>query len=317
MNAPRTASRKTKVGQGKAVTSLKHTWLEQVAVDSGLPPLAMRAAVRIWSHWNAKTQTARPSYMRIAEDLAASEWGVIKAVKALIERGHLRIAVAGKQGSGHSNAYALVLKGLEKPEAGDRVPEREKPQQAEGFQETEIPQQPLGFSEKVKPQRLAGKNPNGRWDEPLNPTPIVPERSGEAGAASAEPSANAPDTQWAERFLRVMPHRPSHVPTATPQLMRALEKARASGALPAEILAGAERCAKYQARHFGEGPYAYAPTPEAFLRKEQWRAAWDDPPQRKPKRRPNREEKEEQQQALLRQIREGRASSAPAAEAAE
>ena len=99
--------------------------------------------------------------------------------------------------------------------------------------------------------------------------------------------------------------------------MRALEKARASGALPAEILAGAERCAKYQARHFGEGPYAYAPTPEAFLRKEQWRAAWDDPPQRKPKRRPNREEKEEQQQALLRQIREGRASSAPAAEAAE
>ena len=180
MNTPRTASRKTKVGQGKAVTSLKHTWLEQVAVDSGLPPLAMRAAVRIWSHWNAKTQTARPSYMRIAEDLAASEWGMIKAVKALIERGHLRIAVAGKQGSGHSNAYALVLKGPEKPEAGDRVPEREKPQQAEGFQETEIPQQPLGFSEKVKPQRLAGKNPNGRWDEPLNPTPIVPERSGEA-----------------------------------------------------------------------------------------------------------------------------------------
>jgi hypothetical protein len=279
----------------KQFTRLKFDWLEQVASDDGLPPQAPRIAILLASRYlNKDTLLANPSYETIADDLRIEENTAIATVRALINRGHMVIAIPGRKGRGHSNHYRPIIS-ENKTLNPARVFQRQNPKSSEGFKETENPQFDL-----LKTLNGEGMNPI----EPYPPTPFPAEPSAE-GAQIAEPRAEEPGAdrlaQDAAEFLAAMPHRPSHVATPSKGFLRAYAEARAEGATRDDILAGAHRCKAYHAAKHGNGVCDYAPSPDSFLRERKWMASWKLPTKRR--RVIDPDDREEAREALRREIR--------------
>ena len=95
----------------KQFTAKIFRWLHQVNIDVELPLSAMKVAVRLSGDFNeAQDGMAWPSCITIAEAIGLSETAVIRSVRVLEARKHVRINW-GKQGRGHSNQYWMIEKG--------------------------------------------------------------------------------------------------------------------------------------------------------------------------------------------------------------
>ena len=104
--------------------------IHQVNADGWLPHSAAKTAIALVDYFNeGEGGMAWPSCRTIADDSALSEHTVIRSVRLLGERGHLRIAW-GKQGRGHPNRYWMI----ENSDQRDLFEER-KPQRAEVLEE--------------------------------------------------------------------------------------------------------------------------------------------------------------------------------------
>lgn len=90
-------------------TARKLSWLEQIAKDAGLPPSATRVGVLLSSYLNRETDDAWPSIDRICAELGMSDRGVQKAIKSLIERGHIERKTGGGRAS--TNRYSILCTG--------------------------------------------------------------------------------------------------------------------------------------------------------------------------------------------------------------
>jgi Helix-turn-helix domain len=85
-------------------------WLNQVKADREVTPSAFLVAFEIGQGFNAEYGGAAwPSSLTIAKAVGLSEPSIIRIVRQLAQRGHLKID-PGKQGAGHSNRYFMVLK---------------------------------------------------------------------------------------------------------------------------------------------------------------------------------------------------------------
>ncbi|TAI65693.1 helix-turn-helix domain-containing protein [Bradyrhizobium sp. Leo170] len=84
-------------------------WLQQIAADRKLPPMALHVATILARHVNQTTGDAWPSLKTIAKGLGIKHVrSVIRNVNALAQHGHLEVATGG--GRTHSNHYRPVLK---------------------------------------------------------------------------------------------------------------------------------------------------------------------------------------------------------------
>jgi hypothetical protein len=91
-------------------TRQKFVWLAQVKADRELSPSAFMVAFELTQLFNAEYGGAAwKSSLNIAKAVGLSEPSIIRIVRQLRERGHLKIE-PGKRGAGHSNRYFMVLK---------------------------------------------------------------------------------------------------------------------------------------------------------------------------------------------------------------
>jgi len=84
-------------------------WLDRVALDADLLPLAVRVAVRIVHHMNKDHDAVWPAQGTLAADLKKSRKGIQNALDDLKKRGHIRIEVG--RGRGATNRYIPILGG--------------------------------------------------------------------------------------------------------------------------------------------------------------------------------------------------------------
>lgn len=82
----------------------RFAWLDAVATDARLPPLAVRVAV-VLGRWLNAEGVAWPAVATIAAALGATDRAVQKAISALVEAGH--IAVERRRGRGHTNEITI------------------------------------------------------------------------------------------------------------------------------------------------------------------------------------------------------------------
>jgi hypothetical protein len=98
-------------------TAMQFTWLHQINEDIELPASDLKVALQLTRHFNEKEGgRAFPGYETLAEgcepytkDIGVSEHTVIRSVRRLQERGHLRVEW-GKPGRGHPNQYWMIIK---------------------------------------------------------------------------------------------------------------------------------------------------------------------------------------------------------------
>jgi hypothetical protein len=83
-------------------------WLKQISSDPKLSALAVRVAIRLATHFNSDTGEAWPAHGTLADATGAKRNGVIHAIAALVERGHLVSEV--RKGRGRTNVYRWILK---------------------------------------------------------------------------------------------------------------------------------------------------------------------------------------------------------------
>jgi hypothetical protein len=83
-------------------------WLQRVALDLSLPPLAVRVACILTRYVNTRSFEAWPAQPTIANELGVTPRGVRAAVAELVAHGHLKVVVGG--GRGNSNRYRPILK---------------------------------------------------------------------------------------------------------------------------------------------------------------------------------------------------------------
>ena len=84
-------------------------WLNQVKADRALTASAFIVAFEIGQHFNRKRGGAVwPSYLTIANAVRLDEATVVRMVRRLHERGHIKIE-PGKRGRGHPNRYFMVV----------------------------------------------------------------------------------------------------------------------------------------------------------------------------------------------------------------
>jgi Helix-turn-helix domain len=85
--------------------ALKFKWLEQVAVDRQLPPLAASVCIWLCRHFNLDEDGAAwPHQETIAQALGISRRWVIKVLQALVERGYL---FSEQRGQDQPNLYRM------------------------------------------------------------------------------------------------------------------------------------------------------------------------------------------------------------------
>lgn len=83
-------------------------WLKQVNADPELPASAAKVAIRLSPDFNEGLGgKAWSAFKTMGEDISLSERHVIRAIRALEARGHLRVQW-GKQGRGHSSQYWML-----------------------------------------------------------------------------------------------------------------------------------------------------------------------------------------------------------------
>jgi hypothetical protein len=98
-------------------------FLNEVCADSEINGAAMKVAYAITQFINWETGVAFPSLETLAEKTGLYPYSVRRAVKILVERGHIGFE-PGKQGRGHPNRYWLLKRDEtgEEKKAADREP---------------------------------------------------------------------------------------------------------------------------------------------------------------------------------------------------
>jgi len=92
----------------KAFTAKVFRWLHQVNEDVELPASAAKVAIRLSRDFNEEQGgKAWSACKMMGDDIGLSERHVIRAIRALEARGHLRVQW-GKQGRGHSSQYWML-----------------------------------------------------------------------------------------------------------------------------------------------------------------------------------------------------------------
>jgi hypothetical protein len=133
----------------KTFTAKVFRWLHQVNADPELPASAAKVAIRLSPDfnegWGGKAWSA---FKTMGDDISLSERHVIRAIRALEARGHLRVQW-GKQGRGHSSQYWMLER---EPDLFDD----EKPAPAPVFEQNKT-----GISGTVKPASGVRKPASG------------------------------------------------------------------------------------------------------------------------------------------------------------
>lgn len=102
-------SSKTRINRRRDTRKL-FVWLDQVRGDPELSPSAFKVAYEIGQHFNSRHGGAAwPSSLTIATNIGVDKATVIRAVRHLRERGHLKVD-PGHAGRGHASRYFMVLR---------------------------------------------------------------------------------------------------------------------------------------------------------------------------------------------------------------
>jgi hypothetical protein len=108
--APTQAARRDTRKSKRDFTAKTFCFLHQVNEDNALPASDLKVALQLTRHFNqGDGGRAYPSCKLIADTIGLSEATVIRAVRRLAERSHLRVEW-GKAGRGHPNQYWMVIK---------------------------------------------------------------------------------------------------------------------------------------------------------------------------------------------------------------
>jgi DNA-binding Lrp family transcriptional regulator len=123
-----------------AQATCKHfQWLNQVKADRELSPSAFIVAFEIGQHFNRKRGGAAwPSYLTIANAVGLDEATVVRLVRRLRDRGHIKVD-PGKRGRGHPNRYFMVVLHACKPRLSAEV----KPARAQVSRKLKPASEPL------------------------------------------------------------------------------------------------------------------------------------------------------------------------------
>jgi hypothetical protein len=92
-------------GANQAFHHGRHRWLGLVARDGKLPGAALRVAILIWDLTNAERGYAWPSIPYMARELQLHRATVIRAIRALHDRGW--VTIDRGNGRGRSNRYRI------------------------------------------------------------------------------------------------------------------------------------------------------------------------------------------------------------------
>jgi hypothetical protein len=263
-------------------------WVQQVAADQSLPPLAVRVACILTRYVNTRSFEAWPAQPTIAKGLGVTPRGVRAAVSDLIAHGHLTVAVGG--GRGISNRYRPTLKtrnvssGLEAQETRKsraENPEQTRPKTRNGCSSELIE---YSIEELIEPlaAKAAAKGGEREDDLPLGggaglpaPPPMKVKKDKRGDRATAEAAFEA--------FWRQYPKRQGE-----DGARRAFREVVAADADPQAIVAGAIR---YAASVAGK-TNRFIAMPAGWLRDGRWKDAPSPPAPHEPAR-PRRADKEQ------------------------
>jgi hypothetical protein len=244
-------------------------WLQQVAADPKLPPMATRVANILSRYVNTRSFEAWPSVQTLAQKLGATDRGVQKAVAALVAGGHLQVTVGG--GRTNSNRYVPLLK---TPNAGsgfkaDETPNRRSEKGEQNGQKTpngcspELVEDSIDIS--IEPLAAKAAAKGGGRDEPLGggsgPQPAPPPIKAEGKKAVDRATAEA----LFQAFWQPLPKK-----QGIDGARKAFKAAIDGGADPQAIIAAAERLGA----EWADRPARYAPSPKHWLLD----GCWKDPP---------------------------------------
>jgi hypothetical protein len=242
----------------KDFTTTKLEWLEQLAMDDELPGAAYRIGMLFATIFmNREKGYAWPSMTTLANRLNMSERGVQKAIRVMVEKGHLEIEAGG--GRATANRYQWILKPRTAVQGID-----EKPRTA--VQGLEGEETPNGSSENpelsfVKPRTPVHPTPfEEPFDEPFEGNPPNPllGKGGEQAALEVE------FEEWWGQYPRQKAKG-----TARRAYRKAREKADA-----ATLLSGAMRYAAEAQSMEGQ----FVKHPSSWLNAECWNDSSDRSP---------------------------------------
>jgi hypothetical protein len=224
-------------------TAMTFEWLHGVNEDPGLQPCDLKVALALTKHFNEDRDggAAWPSYKTIADEIGMSEHSVIRSVRRLSARGHLRVEW-GQQGRGHPNRYWMAAPGAlngAKP-ARVHVSGAVKPAPAPAVKPAPVNLKPAPVQENCRGERDAPV-------QALSSPPAEP-RAPEGGAAAGKGRGSAKEgskNTGAYRELRATWNRP-WPDNDDREAQRALRGAIDEGVDAEEIIAAAAewvRCA--------------------------------------------------------------------------
>lgn len=244
----------------------KFLWLEQVRADPELTPLAFMLAYVLADLVNEGTGYAWPSVAFLAAECRATERGVQKIVRRLIERGHLFVEFG--QGRGETNRYRWIVKGHDLVRKGNsqsatasQMPNRESealpPCRSDGNGRTAV--------HPIQSKRVNRGSEKGEQRFQKGRTPVHPTQSKESiydpiYRSSSEQCAQSPPSRF-EEFWRVYPKK-----VARRDAMSAFAKVVRHANLDDLIRAAV----RYAAERAGQDP-RYTKNPATWLNKACWR----------------------------------------------
>jgi hypothetical protein len=142
-------TRKSKTAQA----TCKHfQWLNQIKADRELLPSAFIIAFEIGQHFNRKRGGAAwPSYLTIANAVGLDEATVVRLVRRLHQRGHIKIE-PGKRGRGHPNRYFMVVQKPARAQVSQKIKPASEPLKPAPTQENLL--EPLMGNAKAFPHKV-------------------------------------------------------------------------------------------------------------------------------------------------------------------
>jgi hypothetical protein len=146
---PMTLNRSSRTSQA----TCKHfQWLNQIKADRELLPSAFIIAFEIGQHFNRKRGGAAwPSYLTIANAVGLDEATVVRLVRRLHQRGHIKIE-PGKRGRGHPNRYFMVVQKPARAQVSQKIKPASEPLKPAPTQENLL--EPLMGNAKAFPHKV-------------------------------------------------------------------------------------------------------------------------------------------------------------------
>ena len=250
----------------KAFTATVFRWLHQVNADTKLPASAAKVAIRLSPDFNEQRGgMAWSAFKTMADDIGLSERAVIRDIRALEARGHLRVKW-GKQGRGHSSQYWMLERQPDLFEDED-----EKPAPAPVFEKNKT-----GASGTVKPApvvvkpALAPEILSRLTDQPSRGTHRVPKTQPPRVRSPKKKETGGEDIAAAfELFWSVFPRQVAREPARK-------EFAKATKTIDPQIIIEAAKlyAVVERARIAREGKPECTKYPGYWLRDRRW----EDPP---------------------------------------